>query len=146
MHAYLKWMSSTSIRVPDRLLERLHEAQVPGASLARAVETAVEMAGGPAAIRRELDAERRRAASRAQVARLLREGHHSVVLEPGEQLTLAEGVRRRLALEEERGDRRLDPETGTLVLSSHAVSEADSEGGTGREGPLLGDRLSGGSP
>lgn len=139
-------MTSTSVRVPEALLERLHRARVPGVSLAEVIETAVERAGGADAVRRQIEARRRRDRARAQVARLRRAGHRSVVLEPAEQLTLSEGARRKVALEERRGVRHLDEETGTLVLAGRPVERETPRANRSRGEPVLEERDAGGTP
>lgn len=139
-------MSSTSVRVPGTLLEALHRARVPGVSLAEVIETALERAGGAEAIGRALKAKRRRDRAQAQVARLRRIGHRSVVLDPGEQIALAEGIRRKVELERERGDRRIDPETGTLILTGQGRTDGHPGQAPSRRGPMLGERRSGGAP
>lgn len=104
----------SSVRVPNRLLERLHEATPQGVSIAKAIERALDRAGGPEAVRRELEDEDERARARARIARLRQTGHRSVVVDPEHQVALAGAARRWCELLEERGLRRYDADQRRL--------------------------------
>ncbi len=118
----------SSVRVPDRLLKRLHEACPRGWSLAAVIEEVLAEAGGPEAVRERLAGRDQQARSRAQVARLRRLGHRSVVLEPDHQVALAEACGRWCRLLEQRGLRHWDPTTGTLRLEGRGSATPSTAG------------------
>lgn len=127
-------MGSTSVRIPEGLLDRLHQAKVSSVSMAQVIETALELAGGPEAVRATLAATMLRDRARAQAARLRRLDHASVVLEPSEQVALASAITAWVDLLREEGHRTFDPGERRLHLSGPATgsdSRATARGGPG---------------
>lgn len=114
----------SSVRVPSDLLERLNEAAPEGTPLHAVIDDLLEQAGGPAEVRKRLEAASRQEEARARVARLRREGHRSVSLGEGEQVALAEAAGRWCRLLEERGRRRFDPVGRRLELTVEPSSRS----------------------
>jgi hypothetical protein len=126
MHA-LKSRVMSSIRVPEALRQRLNVAAPPGTALHEVIASLLEEAGGPEAVRQRLDEASRREEAKARIARLRREGHRSVVLGEGEQVSLAEAADRWCRLLEKRGRRRWDPQTRTLEIAADPSARASDE-------------------
>ncbi|MBW3583069.1 MAG: hypothetical protein KY455_08225 [Euryarchaeota archaeon] len=101
-----------NIRVPDFLLARLKEAAPPGVPLAQVIAEALEMSGGPEVVRARLTGTP--SVARARTARLRSMDHRSVVLEPGQQVALAEATRDYVRGQ---ASRRYDPVNRTLSVA-----------------------------
>jgi hypothetical protein len=113
----------SSVRVPRDLLERLNEAAPEGTPLHEVIETLLDEAGGPAAVREKLERRNRRAEPKARLARERGRRLPSDGLDGDEQVALAEAAGRWCRTLEEDGQRAFDPDARRLDLTPRALPE-----------------------
>lgn len=101
------------------------------------LRTLLKEAGGPQAVYSKIERKRRKEAASVQVERLRRKGHRSVLLDPDEQVSLAEACAENAAMLIRTGRRSYDPSTRALRLKPRPRARDQTKIRLERSGGLI---------